>query len=298
MRDIDTSLLRAFVAVIDSGNFSRAARQLNRTQSALSMQIKRLEELVDAPLFERTVRPPLVTPAGEALVAYAREILAINDAALATIKTNRLAGKVRLALMEDYAATRLAPILGAFLAEHPDVQVEVHTGLTGSFLNEIGSRFDVVLATTPVGSGDGEFLYRGASVWGAAPTFDPKRHDPLPLALYEHGCLFRKWSTDALDAAGRRWRMGVVSSSLGAIAASVREGWSASIFKANTLPAGLKILDESDGMPPLPDYEIRLFRAPSAGSGAAKSLADFLVERVPGDHALALSQESRIAVSA
>ena len=252
------------------------------------MQIKRLEELVDAPLFERAVRPPRVTAAGEALVAYAREMLAINDAALATVRTSEIAGQVRLALMEDYAATRLAPILGQFLDRNPAVQVEVHTGLTGVFLEELGSRHDIVVATTPVGYSDGALLYRGESVWGGAPGFDPAHHDPLPLALYEHGCLFRKWATDALDSAGKRWRMGVVSSSLGAIASAVREGWSTSVFKANTLPAGLIPLGKKDGMPSLPDYEIRLFRAPSAMNGAAGSLAEFLVERLPGDHALAL----------
>lgn len=280
MRDIDTGLLRAFVAIVDAGTFSRAARRLNRTQSTLSMQIKRLEDLVETPLFDRGPRPPQLTPAGEALLSYAREMVAINDAALESLRAERIAGQVRLGLMEDYAATRLAPLLGTFLAAHPDVQVEVHTGLTGRFLDELGSRFDLVVAMLPAGEHEGELLCRGRSVWAAAASFDAQAPGPLPLALYQPGCLFRKWATDALDTAGRRWRLGLVSSSLGAVTAAVQEGWCLSVFKDSMLPPGLRVLDTRDGLPALPDFEIRLLRAPSARTRAAKQLAGFLAERL------------------
>jgi len=276
MRDIDTTLLRAFVGVVDSGTFSRAARRLNRTQSALSMQIRRLEEIVEAPLFERTVRPPLITPAGEALLSHARQILAINDAALSTVRATEAAGQVRLGIMEDVAATHLAPILGAFLTRHPAVRVEVHTGLTNGFVAQLGTQFDIVVAMLRAGQAEGEPLRRGASVWAAAPGFAPDRHEALPLALFPHGCLFRKWATDALDAAGRPWRLGLVCSSLGGVTAAVREGWALSVFKDTTLPPDLRTLGPEDGLPVLPDHEIRLFRAPSARAGAAGALADHL----------------------
>ncbi len=191
MHDIDTALLRAFVAVVDTGNFSRAARRLNRTQSALSMQIKRLEDAVETVLFERSVRPPSITPAGELFVAYAREMLALNDAAIKTIKANKTAGQVRLALMEDYASTILAPVLTQFMAENQDVQVEVHTGLTNSFVDQLGVQFDLVIAMVPIGYNDGELLYSGKSVWGGAACFEPRTFDPLPLALNRNRQLLR-----------------------------------------------------------------------------------------------------------
>ncbi len=275
-RDIDTSLLRAFVTAVDTGNFSRAARQLNRTQGALSMQIKRLEELVSAPLFERSVRPPSMTPEGEVLVAFAREILAINDQALETVRTRNLAGNVRLALMEDYAATKLAPLIRAFSAEHEQVQIEVETGLTRELLDQLGSHFDIVIAMVEPGTQEGKLIHRGRSIWAAAPRFKCSSHDLLPLALAPHGCLFRQWATRALDAHGKRWRLGLVSSSYSAVVAAAQEGWCLSVFKDSTLPPGLRPLGVDDGLPDLPEFEIRLFSAPSARSGAARKFADFL----------------------
>ena len=276
MHDIDTALLRAFVAVVDTGNFSRAARRLNRTQFALSMQIKRLEDAVETVLFERSVRPPSITPAGELFVAYAREMLALNDAAIKTIKANKTAGQVRLALMEDYASTILAPVLTQFMAENQDVQVEVHTGLTNSFVDQLGVQFDLVIAMVPIGYNDGELLYSGKSVWGGAACFEPRTFDPLPLALNQQGCYFRRWAIASLDNAQRRWQMVLTSSSFGAVVATVREGCSLSVFKDNTLPGDLRQFGVEDGLPELPDFEIRMLRAPSARTGAAHSLASFL----------------------
>lgn len=294
MRDIDTGLLRAFLAVVESGGFGRAARRLNRTQSTLSMQIKRLEELIGQPLIDRALRPPRPTPAGEALLPYARELVALHDAAFEGLLGGAVAGPVRLALMEDYAATRLAPLLGAFLAAHPQVQVEVHTGLTAQLAEGLGARCDLLVAMRPAGEpaapdgleGGGELLYRGRSLWAAAPGFDADADPVLPLALYRPGCLFRQWATAALESAGRRWRPALVSASIGAVAAAVAEGWCLSVFKDSALPPGLVVLGSEQGLPPLPDFEIRLLRAPAARSRAVQALARFLAERLhPADGA-------------
>ncbi|MGF1529454.1 MAG: LysR family transcriptional regulator [Candidatus Competibacterales bacterium] len=285
MRDIDTSLLRAFVAVVDTGNFSRAAQRLNRTQSTLSMQIKRLEATVGMPLFERSVRPPVVTEAGERLLAYAREMLAINDAALESLRFKRLAGQVRLATMEDYAATRLAPLLREFIEAHPDIKIEIHTESTAAPLNQLGTRYDLALAAVPVGYPDGDLLYRGQSVWGASPHFVLAHHERLPLALYPQGSLFRRWATDALDAVRKRWRVALVSASYGAVVATVREGWALAVFKDTTFPADLQPLGPAEGLPPLPDWEMRLFWAPGMRVGATQYFGQFLAERLHDDGA-------------
>ncbi|XWN33928.1 MAG: LysR substrate-binding domain-containing protein [Devosia sp.] len=282
-RDLDASLLRAFVAIVDAGSFGRAAHRLNRTQSALSMQIKRLEGLVATPLFDRTVRPATLTASGEALIPYARDILATNDAAVDHLRADAVAGQVRLALMEDYASTHLAPILGDFLAAHPGVQVEVHTGITAHFVEDLGSRYDLLLTMSGADVGDSEPLYRGKTLWAAHPSFDVKSADPLPLALYPQGCPFRKWAVGALDAADRRWRYAMMSPSLNTVAEAVRAGWCISVFKDCAFPAGLVALGEGDGLPSLPDYELRLLRAPFRLNPAARRLADHLTERVRAD---------------
>lgn len=240
------------------------------------MQIKRLEDCVGAQLFDRSVRPPLLTPVGEALLPYARDMLSINDAAMGAIRRKHIAGQVRLAMMEDYASIRLAPLLARFSDENPDVQLEVHTGLTVQLAERLGSDFDLVLTMLPAGSDDGELLYRGKSVWVGCDSTDLANVDPLPLAVYPQGCFFRRWATTALDKAGRNWRTSLVSSSLSAVAAAVREGSGISIFKDNAVPEGVRRLGVDDGLPELPDFEIHLLSAPRAITGAAGELANYI----------------------
>lgn len=279
IRDLDPSLLRAFVAIVDAGSFGKAAKQLNRTQSALSMQISRLEDLVDAELFDRSVRPVALMPAGETLIPFARDILATNDAAIEQIRDDKLAGQVRLGIMEDIAATQLGPIIGDFLRDRPGVLVEVQTGITATMLDRLGSDYDILVAMTPAGHDGGEFIYRGEAVWGAASTFDIGI-DPLPVALYPHECLFRKWAVNALDSAQRHWRMALLSASLGSVTEAVRAGWCISVFKDCTFPQDLCVLPAEAWLPELPEFEIRLFRAPVVRSPAAHVLADTLVSRL------------------
>ena len=295
MRDIDTTLLRAFVTVIETGSFSRAARLLNRTQSTLSMQIKRLEDLVDTPLFDRGMRPPGLTPAGESLIAYAREIVTAIDAAIEGIRSEKIAGRIRLALMEDYATTCVVTAMDAFLERYPNVQLEIQTGSTGCLLEDLGTKYDLVVAMLPTGPQAAHFssprtdgkggisIYSGKSVWAAASGFEPQAFDPLPLALCQPGCLFRRWAVEALDDARRRWRLTMTCSSNGTLAAAVQAGWCASVFKDNAVPAGLRVLSEADGLPRLPDFEVKLFQGPSSRSRTISQFADWLCERLRVD---------------
>jgi DNA-binding transcriptional LysR family regulator len=277
---IETDLLRAFVAVADSGGFTRAAAVLHRTQSAVSMQIKRLEESVASPLFQRNGRSIQLTRDGEALLSYARRILSLNDEAMAALTQTRVEGAVRLGCMDDYATAVLPEILARFAADQPRVYVEVHTGLTAHMLKHVGERYDLLLAMHRRGTGSGEVLREEPAVWGGSPTHDVGALDPLPLALAPQGCLFREWAIAALDRKGRRWRMAYMSPSMGAVDSAVASGLAVSVFKAGTLPKRLRALGAKDGLPPLPVAEISLHRAPRLTSRAATELGDFLVENL------------------
>jgi DNA-binding transcriptional LysR family regulator len=275
---IETDLLRAFVAVADSGGFTRAAAVLHRTQSAVSMQIKRLEESVGTPLFQRNGRTVHLTRDGEGLLGYARRILSLNDEALASIAQTRVEGAVRLGCMDDYATCVLPDILARFAADQPLVYVEVHTGLTQHMLKHVGERYDLLLAMHKRGTGSGEVLREEPAVWGGSPTHDVGSLDPLPLALAPQGCLFREWALVALDRKGRRWRMAYMSPSMGAVDSAVASGLAVSVFKAGTLPKRLRALGPRDGLPALPVAEIALHRAARQSSRAAARLGDFIVE--------------------
>jgi len=281
IRDLESTLLRAFVSVVDSGSFVRAADRLNRTQSALSMQIKRLEEMLNAELFDRTVRPPQLTIAGEKLVAYAREIISLNDSALEDIRASEVAGAVRLGIMEDLAVTHLSPVVHTLRSEYPLVRVDVETGLTASFVDELGIGFDIVVAMTSTDHKEGDLLFRGRSCWVSSPEYNITEADEIQLALSRSQCLFRKWATSALERAGRRWHIGLVSTSIAAISSYIADGRSVSVMKDVTIPPYLVEVGQEAGLPSLPDYEIRLIRSAAGQRGPYKALADKLCERIP-----------------
>jgi DNA-binding transcriptional LysR family regulator len=272
---LDPELLKAFVAVADNASFTRAARELNRTQSAISMQIRRLENRLDATLFHRTKANVELSPAGEGLLGYARRILALNDEAVARIREHKVEGVVRLGVMDDYGTAILPPLLASFIAGYPLIHVQMETGLTSTMPGRLGEAFDLVIAMHPAGRGEGEFLRREQALWAASPDHPVEAQDPLPVALYPQGCLFRKWAMDALDNARRRWRLAFVSHSLAAVESIAAQGLAVTVVKAGTFPSRLRALTERDGMPPLPAADICLHRATRL-SRAGVLLADHL----------------------
>lgn len=272
---LDPDLLKAFLAVADQNSFTRAATALNRTQSAVSMQVKRLEDRLGVALFHRTTVSVGLTSAGEGLVGYARRILTLNDEAVGRLSEHKVEGVVRLAVMDDYGTVVLPPVLASFIADYPQIHVEMETGLTPSNLTRLGEAFDLVIAMHPEGHDEGEFLRREQAVWAASPSWSAEDSGPLPVALFPQGCLFRKWAIEALDSAKRPWRLAFVSHSLGAVAAMAAQGLAVTVVKAGLFPPKLKPLSERDGMPRLPAADIRLHRMPNLPRAAAL-LADHL----------------------
>ncbi|WP_346732653.1 LysR family transcriptional regulator [Bradyrhizobium sp. 186] len=215
--DLDPDLLKAFLAVAEHRSFTHAAATLNRTQSAVSVQIRRLEERLDAKLFHRTRAGVAPTAAGEELRVYARRILALNAEAIGALRARKTEAVVRLGVMDDYGTIVIPPLLASFAKSHPPVQVEIETGLTATMPARLGEAYDLVIAMHPQGRGDGELLRREQAVWAAAAAYPAGTQDPLPVALYPPGCLFRQWAAEALDAAGRPWRLAYVSRTLAAV---------------------------------------------------------------------------------
>jgi DNA-binding transcriptional LysR family regulator len=273
---MDPDLLKAFVAVADHRSFTRAAVALNRTQSAVSMQVKRLEERLQAELFHRTKANVDLSAAGEGLLGYARRILSLNEEAMGRVREHKVEGRVRLGVMDDYGTLLVPPLLAGFVANYPLIHIEMETGLTSTMTDRLGEAYDLVIAMHPQGSGEGELLRCEQAVWAASPEHRVEQLNPLPVALYPPGCLFRSWAMQALDAAKRPWRLAFVSHSLAAVEAIAVQGLAVTVVKAGTFPPRLRRLSDRDGMPPLPRAEIRLHRAADL-SRAASLLADQLV---------------------
>jgi DNA-binding transcriptional LysR family regulator len=272
---LDLDCVRAFLAIADLRSFTRAALSLHRTQSAVSMQMKRLEGQLGVALLRRSKAGVDLTLAGERFLGDARRLVALNDDAVGRLVEHNLEGHVRLGAMEDYGTSLIPPLLASFVAAYPNIRVEMETGLTYAMPDRLDDAYDIVIAMHPEGACEGEFLRYEQAVWAGSPSHAIEEREPLPVALHPPGCLFRKWAMERLDAAKRRWRLAFVTHSLAAAESIAAQGLAVTVAKAGTFPARLRALGERDGVPSLPAAEIRLHRA-SRLSRAGALLADHL----------------------
>lgn len=278
LRNIDIDLLRSFVTIAELRSFTRAAAALSRTQSTISTQVRRLEEIAGQTLLQRSPQEVLLTRAGEDFLGYARRIVALHDEALDVVRAQSVSGRVRLAVMDDYATIVLPETLARFARSHPEVELEVTTGFTRDLMNALGEEFDLVLATQRAGDGRGEVLRTERTAWAASDRHDLSLAGPLPLALLKAPNMYREWALEALNEAGLGWRILFSSSSIGAVEAMAAAGAALTVVKAGTARPGLCLLGRDDGLPELPASEIALHLAPGRPSAAARALSSFLAE--------------------
>jgi DNA-binding transcriptional LysR family regulator len=267
-RDLELELLRAFVAVVDGGGFTRAAARLHRTQSTVSQQLKRLEERLDTPLLERNTRNVALTERGELLLGYARRLLALNDEALGALAKTRLRGRVRLGSAQEVADGGLADLLAHFARLHPGVALEVRVDANLKLRDEVerGELDLAVIFQEPGEPGNGvrcEVIDRLRRVWVASPAFNLAADEPLPLILANSPCIFRNAVLGTLDSIGRPWRIALSTPSLAGMRAAMRANLGVGVRTERWLESDLEILDA--GLPPLPDVELVLLSAPDTG---------------------------------
>lgn len=285
---LDPDLLRSFVLIAEGGSVTRAASRVGRTQSAVSMQIKRLEDLLGRPLFIRSPKGLLPTPHGVWLLERARALLEMHDEIVSGFRDPPMVGQVRLGSPDDYALRWLPGILARFAETHPAVEVEVIC-VNSSALAEhlLAGEVDLALITEgneppgyPV-----EEVWRGPLNWVGSAMHAIHRQDPLPLALAHCGCSWRSAALAALEATGRRSRIAYTSATQTGCFAVTLAGLAVTLSTPTTLPEGLAWLGEAEGLPALP--ETRMFLAKSRGSeglAPVEALAQRIVQgfRQPG----------------
>jgi DNA-binding transcriptional LysR family regulator len=258
---LDPELLRAFVAVAELRSFTRAAERLARTQAAVSLQVKRLEDRLGIVLLRRTKTRVDLSPVGEEFLPDARRILALNQQTLARLSSHKATGRVRIGVMEDYGTKLLPSLLASAAEQFPLVEVEMEIGLTARMLKRLGTSFDAVFAMHHDGAHEGDLICREKAVWATAKDAAAEHLEPLPLALSDRDCLFRQWATQALDESGKAWRLAYVSTSLAAVEAIVRQGLAVTVVKGSMLGPDLRALRSGSSLPRLPSAEIRLHKA-------------------------------------
>lgn len=274
---IDTEVLRTFVAIADEGGFTRAGELVNRTQSAVSMQMKRLEEdVLQRQLFERDGRHVRLTPEGQVLLGYARRILSLHSEVFNTLREPHMVGVVRIGTPDDYVMRFLPGILSRFAQAFPLVQVEVHCEPSTQLL--LRHDLDLSIVTREPGNEIGQMLRRERMVWGEAAGFCPHEQNPIPLAMFNTDCFCRVWTCNALDTVKRPFRIAYTSPSLSALLAIVSAGLAVTAQLESLMTRDMRILGEAEGLPQLPTASIVLVRNPNNQSPVTECLAEHIIE--------------------
>jgi len=282
MRDLDIELLRTFAAVCEYRNFTGAANCRNLTQSAISAQVRRLEELLGVRLFERNSRRVALTESGEMFTEYAIGILSLHDRALVEMGRPGVEGQVRLGIPDDYASYFLPSVLRRFGQIHPGIQLEITCDLSTDLVLKLekGS-VDLALVTRQRNSAGGETVCSEPLVWAGARDGSAHEQNPLPLALFPPGyCLFREQALKSLSAAGRPWRIVCTSRSLSGIRAAVSSGLAVTVVGRHTLSTDMRILEEEEGFPVLSDVQLALHIGKEPLPDPVRRLAEFLREEM------------------
>jgi DNA-binding transcriptional LysR family regulator len=274
---IDTELLRTFVAIADQGGFTRAGEVVNRTQSAVSMQMKRLEEdILQRALFQRDGRTVSLTAEGQVLLGYARRILKLHSEVFNTLREPHMVGVVKIGTPDDYVMRFLPGILSRFAQAYPLIQVEVHCESSASLLQR--RDLDLSIVTRQPGTEIGQTLRQERFVWAEAVGFYPHEATPIPLAMFNTDCFCREWACNALDAAQRDFRVAYTSASLSAIMAVVSAGLAVTAQLESLITPDLRILGEAEGLPQLPSASIVLLRNPQSVSPITECLAEHIAD--------------------
>jgi DNA-binding transcriptional LysR family regulator len=284
MRDLDIDLLRTFEAVAECRNFTGAAQRLSLSQSAVSAQIRRLEELLGHRLFERNRKRVILTESGETFMDYAHQILGLHDSALERMGRPCVQGKIRLGMPDDYASYFLPRVLRRFGKMYPGIQLEICCELSNDLIGKLEKgQIDLALLTQQKNSAGGEIVCSEPLVWATAKGGNVHEQRPLPLALFPPGyCFFREQALKALSTSGKSWRIVCTSRSMSGIRAAVSAGLAVTVVGRHTLSADMCMLGENEGFPVLSNVRIALHTGDDSRPEEVRHLSDFLKEEMGG----------------
>ena len=275
-RNLDLAALRSFVTVADVGGVTRAAGYLNLTQSAVSMQIKRLEESLGLSLFLRAARKLALSPEGEQLLSYGRRMLALNDEALSRFTTTACQGSIRLGVPHDIVYPVIPTILRRMAHAYPMVQINLVSSFTVLMKEDFAKgEFDVILTTEEHPDPGAEVLATRAMVWVGAPGGNAWQRRPLRLG-FKDTCIFRPTAQAKLDAAGISWEMATGGESEQAVEATIAADLAISARMVGSIPEGVEIIAGDNQLPALGETKVALYRANRRNDEAVDTLVSEL----------------------
>lgn len=277
--NLPTDLLRTFISVVELGGHSKAGALLGRSQPAISLQIRRLEDLVRAPLLSQEGRNIQPTPAGEALLSYAREMMRINDEAVRFFHRSDMSGVLRVGLPTDYAVSFLQSTLTAFIRHHPEVELEIHCDVSRELHRLLRvEELDMIVATLP--NARMPYLSRAwieQPIWVAAEEYVAARDRPVPLGAHLEGCDYRARMIGALDGIERRWRIVYTGPGISGLQNAVLNGLCVTALTPATLLPGMRQLSEDDGFPAMDSLRVGLlYKHPKLSASGLQLVSDLV----------------------
>jgi DNA-binding transcriptional LysR family regulator len=274
---VDTLQLKSFIAIAETGTFGKAAESVSRTQSALSLQIKKLEHQLGCELFNRAARRVSLTPQGEVFLGYAKRMIQLQWEAFSRLREPDVEGEIRFGTPEDFATHYLPEVLASFRQHHPRVHLDVACDLTLNLVDRFHrGEFDVILAKRdPQRVKGGTKVWREPLVWVAADGY--QLEEPLSLVLSPQPCIYRARALAALDRAKRSWHITYTSPSLAGTLAAVRAGLGIGVFPSHMIPAGIHVIRKETKLPHLADAEVALMKKDELPR-VAEMFADHIVQ--------------------
>ncbi len=274
---LDLDQLRTFLLIAETGSFTKTADTVFRTQSAISMQIRRLEERIGQPLFARDGRNLLLTPHGEKLLTYARRLLDLNNETVTSFRTDKLQATVRIGLPDIYLEHMVHDALQPIFRDYPAIETVLHCEPTDTLIDQIRrGALDLALITQQTGQRRSEVLNTSRFVWVTSATNSPHEQAILPLVMNRTNCIWRKVLTDTLTMIQREYRIVMSTSSARSIVMAVRSGCAMSIMPENMVEPDLRILTEEDGFPKLPSCALSLIRSQGIHAPAIDLIASVI----------------------
>jgi DNA-binding transcriptional LysR family regulator len=275
--NLSTELLQAFVTVVDLDGFNRAARQLHKTQSTISQQMQRLEQELGVALFEPVGRKRRLTAAGERFLGHARQLLRLQEAAVAAIADSALDGELRIGVAQGLSEGPFPELLAQFARRYPKVRLDVSTGFSRDIAAAFAhGEYDLTLTVRLPGSAPGPGAQvldqarlhwigqdegSGSGVGECQGSYQRDQHSPLPLATFAPPCTFRQVAVDALNRAGLPWRVAYTTTSLPGLMAAVKNGLGVTARTEAALIPGTALIPPPTGLPPLPPVDVVLHHA-------------------------------------
>jgi DNA-binding transcriptional LysR family regulator len=275
---LDIDQLRTFIAIVETGSFTKAAEVVNKTQSAVSMQMKRLEERIERPIFARDGRASKLTEDGSRLLDYARRLVKLNVETVAAFSDEALSGRVRLGVPDDYADRYLPEIMARFSRAYPGVELTVVCEPSVDLLERIdANEIDLGIVTDCESNRASETFRRERLLWVTSNRHAIHLEEPLPLALGRPSCMWRRTAIEQLELIGKPHRVLYSSSNAGAVAAAVLAGLAVSVLPESGLRPGMRVLTAAEGFPELPSCRVGLMRNAHGSSALTDALAEHVI---------------------